>query len=89
MELSDFLNLTPEEQVAILTERDVLTKSVDELTAERNSLKSENDELTAKVNSLTGEVAKTKEMNFTLTRRLNLDNGNNKTAEETLHDMFM
>ena len=89
MTLDDFLKLTPEEQGAILTERDTLTKSVDDLTAERNSLQNENKELTDKVNTLTADVAKTKEMNFTLTRRLNLDNGNNKDAEETIHDMFM
>ena len=88
MTSEDFLTLTPEEQNAILNERDTLTKAVDELTAERNSFKTENEELTERVNALTAEVAKVKESNFTLTRKLNLDAGGNRDAEDIMHDMF-
>lgn len=88
MQLEDFMKLTPEEQVAFLTERDALTRQVDDLTAERNSLQTENSALTEQVTTLTGEVTKVKEMNYTLTRRLNLDDGNNKAPEDLLHDMF-
>lgn len=89
MTLDDFMKLTPEEQVAFLTERDSLTESVDNLTAERNSLQTENAELTEKVNKLTGEVTSVKEMNYTLTRRLNLDSGSNKDPEDLIHDLFL
>ena len=89
MTLEEFNTLTQEEQTAILTDRDNLTKQVDDLTAERNSFETENKSLTEKVDSLTKEVATTKEMNFTLTRKLNLDNHSNKPADEILHDMFM
>lgn len=88
MELADFLKLTPEEQVAILTERDTALQNVSDLTAERNSLTEENKQLTDQVTTLTGEVSKVKEANFTLTRRLNLDDANHKDPEDLIHDMF-
>lgn len=89
MTLEEFNTLTPEEQTAILTDRDALTARVDDLTAERNSFETENKSLTERVDALTKEVATTKEMNYTLTRKLNLDNHSNKPADELLHEMFM
>ena len=89
MTLEEFNALTPEEQTAILTDRDNLTAQVDNLTAERNSFETENKGLTEQVEKLTKEIATTKEMNFTLTRKLNLDNHSNKPTDELLHEMFM
>lgn len=89
MNLEEFMTLTPEEQAVILTDRDSLTAQVDDLTAERNSLTAENTDLTNKVKTLTEEVAKIKESNFTLTRRLNLDNDGSKDPELLIKEMFM
>lgn len=90
MTLEEFTALTPEEQAAILTDRDNLTAQVGELTAERDSFKNENGTLTERVNSMTAEMAKVKEMNYTLTRQLDLNKaGAAQDAETILHDMFM
>ena len=89
MTLEEFKTLTPEEQVAFLTDRDNLTKQVDDLTAERNSFETENKSLTERVDSLTKEVATTKEMNYTLTRKLNLDQDKIREPEDIIKDMFM
>lgn len=88
MELADFMKLTPEEQVAYLTDNDNLSRQIDDLTAERNSLQEENTKLSEQIRNQTDEMRKTKEMNFTLSRRLNLDNKPKKETEDILHDMF-
>ena len=85
----EFMELTVEEQTAILTDRDNLTEQVNNLTAERNSLLTEREQLTEQVNSLTGEVAKTKEMNYTLTRQLDLHKEGAVDPEELIKQMFM
>lgn len=82
MKLEDFNKLTDEEKAAILSAAEDDQKKVSDLEAERNSLKDENDKLLEDEKSKTEELAKTKEMNFTLARKL--DTGKLEDPEERL-----
>lgn len=70
MKLEDFNKLTEEEQAAILKAAEEDAGRVTDLTAERDSLKNENDTLKETVTKNNEELAKTKELNFTLARRM-------------------
>ena len=63
-------------------------QEVDTLTAERNSLQTENAELRQRAAAAAESERKTKELNFTLARKLNLEKGAAREAEDVLHDMF-
>lgn len=63
-------------------------QTVDTLTAERNSLQTENAELRQRAAAAAESERKTKELNFTLARKLNLEKGEARGAEDVLHDMF-
>lgn len=82
MKLEDFNKLTDEEKIVILAQAEEIEKQKDDLEAERNSLKKENDKLMEDEKSKTEELAKTKELNFTLARRL--DTGKLEDPEERL-----
>lgn len=82
MKLEDFNKLTDEEKAAILSAAEDDQKKVSDLEAERNSLKDENDKLLEDEKNKTEELAKTKEMNFTLARKL--DTGKLEDPEERL-----
>lgn len=60
-----------------------------ELTSERNSLLSENNELRTKHEAALNEAAKTKEINYTLSRQLNIENAKKREPEAILADMFL
>lgn len=64
-------------------------ESVKELTAERNSLKKENDELRAAKDQAIADGAKAREMNYTLSRQLDISHETNKTPEQYLAEMFL
>ena len=70
MKLEDFNKLTEEEKAAILKAAEEDAGRVTDLTAERDSLKNENDTLKETVTKNNEELAKTKELNFTLARRM-------------------
>lgn len=70
MKLEDFNKLTEEEKAAILKTAEEDAGRVTDLTAERDSLKNENDTLKETVTKNNEELAKTKELNFTLARRM-------------------
>ena len=59
---------------------------MDNITAERNSLQTENEDLKKQLQELREDNRKTKEMNYTLTRRLSAEP--EKSAEEYLNEMF-
>lgn len=59
---------------------------VDDLTAERDSIKNENETLTAENKRLQEELRKTKELNFTLARKVSTEP--QKSAEEVLNELF-
>lgn len=87
MQLEDFLKLTPEEQTAFLTSAADAQRTIDELTAERDSFKNENELFTKQLSDVKSELLKTKELNFTLSRQIT-NNSAQPDGESILHDMF-
>ena len=75
--------MTPEELQALVDQQ---THSIEDLTAERDSFRSENDTLKNQLAAARDELQKTKELNFTLSRRI--DGGKKKTLEENLAEVF-
>lgn len=65
------------------------SKTLLELTAERDSLKNENDELRKSHADMMADVVKTREMNYTLSRQLDLGQQAHKQPEDILADMFL
>lgn len=82
MTYEEFSTLSTEEQAAVFID----SKTVDDLTAERDSYKTENEQLQKQLTELKEDNRKTKEMNYTLTRKLSVEP--RKTAEEYLNEMF-
>lgn len=82
MTYEEFSTLSAEEQAAVFID----SKTVDDLTAERDSFKTENEQLQQQLAELKEDNRKTKEMNYTLTRKLSVEP--RKTAEEYLNEMF-
>lgn len=87
MTIEEFNALTPEEQTAILTSAADMDRQIQELTAERDSLKTENEEYSKKLASSSEELRKTKELNYTLARHASAEPV--KDSEEILADMFI
>jgi len=75
--------MTPEELQALVDQQ---AHSIEDLTAERDSFRSENDTLKNQLAAARDELQKTKELNFTLSRRI--DGGKKKTLEENLAEVF-
>ena len=65
------------------------SKSILELTAERDSLISENKELRDSRDAAIADSAKTKEMNYTLSRQLNIQQETKEQPEDILAAMFI
>lgn len=87
MTLEEFNKLTDEEKQL---ELDIVKESeqkVSDLTAERDSLKKELEEKQIILDDNKKELARTKELNYTLARKVDTS-GNKKSFEETLHDIF-
>ena len=82
MKYEEFAVLSAEEQAAVF----ISSETLDDITAERNSLQTENEQLQQQLAELREDNRKTKEMNYTLTRRLSA--GPAKSAEEYLNEMF-
>ena len=64
-------------------------KSIAELTAERDSLLSENAELRTARDNAIADGQKTKELNYTLARQLDLKTNVQKQPEEMMAEMFL
>lgn len=64
-------------------------ESITELTAERDSLKSENDQLRAARDQAITDGQKAREMNYTLSRQLDISAKQAKQPEDILADMFL
>ena len=60
-----------------------------ELTAERDSLLFENTELRASRDAAIADGQKTKELNYTLARQLNIQQDVQKQPEQVMADMFL
>lgn len=87
MTLEDFRNLTEEEQSAYIKASEDNSSRLMDLETERDSFKNENEKLKTDYGNIEKELRKTKELNFTLARKIDNSAGM-KTAEEILNDMF-
>lgn len=87
MDFEEFEKLTIEEKTALYKDMTDKLKTLEDVTAERDSYKSENESLKNDNNEKTEELKKTKEMNFTLARRINTET-KRESAEDILHNMF-
>ncbi len=64
-------------------------ESITELTAERDSLKTENDQLRAARDQAITDGQKAREMNYTLSRQLDISAQQAKQPEDILAEMFL
>lgn len=88
MNLEDFKALSTEEQEAFLTTASKFEDNIKNLEAERDSFKNENDTLKTINSKNEEELKKTKELNFTLARKIDSEIPK-RSSEDILHDMFM
>ena len=86
MKLEDFNNLSEEEKNAFLETAANTTKQVEDLTAERDSLRNENVQLSGQIENNSKELKATKELNFTLARKINVSDSKD---DETILYEFM
>lgn len=86
MTLDHFNNLSEDEKAAFLQSAEAAETLLKDNEAEINSLKKENETYKAGSEKLEKELKETKELNFTLARKVAPDN--HPTFEDTLHDMF-
>lgn len=86
MKLEDFNNLSDEDKAAYLTAADSNAKSLEEITAERDSFKTENDKLIEQASANAQELKATKELNYTLARKINIEPS--KDIEEVIHNFI-
>ena len=70
MKLDEFNQLSDEDKATYLSSIEETQKSIDDLTAERDSYKKENAELQTSLAASDKELKATKEMNFTLARKI-------------------
>lgn len=86
MKLEEFNALSDEEKTTYLTSIETTEKSLTDLEAERDSFKAENAELTKQLEANNKELKATKEMNFTLARKI--DTAPEPDAETTLYNFM-
>jgi len=86
MKLEEFNALSDEQKSAFLEGVDNYEKQIDDLTAERDSFKTENETYKTQLDASTKELKATKELNFTLARKIN--NAPEKDVETQLHDFI-
>ena len=87
MKLDHFNNLTDDEKAAYLEAAEALETTTKDQEAELNSLKSEYETMKAGNAKLETELKETKELNFTLARKIDTSK-ERPTFEDTLHDIF-
>lgn len=86
MKLEDFNALSDEEKTNYLSGIETDQKRIDDLTAERDSFKTENDSLRSQVEQTNKELKATKELNFTMARKINV--GSKDDPETTLYNFM-
>lgn len=86
MKLEDFNNMSDEEKSSYLAGVESDQKTITDLTAERDSFKTENDSFRKQLETANNELKATKEMNFTLARKINTEP--KKDPETQLHDLI-
>ena len=87
MKLEDFNKLNDDEKKAYFDTISDQDKKLSDLTAENNSLKKELEENRITIEEGKKDLAATKELNYTLARKINVA-GERKSFEETLHSVF-
>lgn len=78
-----------EEEIQVL--QDSLTeaqKKLEEIEIEKESLKKENDDFRSQLQSSTEELKKTKELNYTLARSLDVSKKKKVNSEQLISSMF-
>lgn len=86
MILEDFNALSDEEKTNYLKSIETDQKKIEDLTAERDSFKTENDTLRSQVEQTNKELKATKELNFTMARKINV--GSQDDPETTLYNFM-
>ena len=86
MLLEDFNALSDEQKTAYLSGIDADQKKIEDLTAERDSFKTENDTLRSQLEQNNKELKATKELNFTMARKINI--GSKDDPETTLYNFM-
>lgn len=86
MKLEEFNALSDEEKTNYLTGIETAEKSLTDLEAERDSFKQENAELKTQLEANEKELKATKEMNFTLARKITT--APEDDAETTLYNFM-
>lgn len=87
MKFEEFSKLTEDEQKAFIEEKADQDKKISDLTAENNSLKKELEENRITIEEGKKDLAATKELNYTLARKINTQK-DQKSFEETLISAF-
>lgn len=87
MNLDHFKNLTEDEQAKYLEGCEALETTIKDNEAQIQSLTKENETFKAGAEKLEQELKETKELNFTLARRIDTSK-DRPTFEDTLHDIF-
>lgn len=87
MKLDHFNNLSDDEKAAYLLSCEALETTTRDQEAEIASLKNENETFKAGTEKLEAELKETKELNFTLARKVDTSK-DHPTFEDTLHEMF-
>lgn len=78
-----------EDKIDYMALYNAASKSIAELTAERDSLKNENDQLRAARDQAITDGQKAREMNYTLSRQLDISAKQAQQPEEILAEMFL
>ncbi len=86
MILEDFNALSDEQKTAYLSGIESDQKKIEDLTAERDSFKTENDSLRSQLEQNNKELKATKELNFTMARKINV--GSQDDPETTLYNFM-
>lgn len=86
MNLEEFNALSDEQKSNYLSGIETDQKRIEDLTAERDSFKTENDSLRSQVESTNKELKATKELNFTMARKINV--GSKEDPETTLFNFM-
>ena len=87
MDYEKFKELSDDEQKAYFDGLEETNKKLGDFDAENKSLKKELEEKQTIIDDGKKELAATKELNYTLARKVNSEK-DHKSFEETLHDIF-
>ena len=85
IDITTIKDMTQEQLADLITDA---AGQISDLEAERDSLRDENQALKDEQKKTGEELQRTKTLNFTLARSIDVSRGKEASAEETLHNMF-